>query len=343
MGYTMKVFITGIAGFLGSHLAEAFVKRGDTVWGCDNLLGGYRDNVPAEAGFVNADCTNFKQMEALMVGADVVYHTAATAYEGLSVFSPSLVSRNIVDASVTVFSAAIVSKVKRIVHCSSMARYGKCCGLDGLPPPFLESYKPNPQDPYGIAKVCAEDMLKNLAGVHGIDYVIAVPHNIYGPRQKYDDPFRNVASIMMNMMLQNRTPVIYGDGTQRRCFSYISDCLDSLVKMATQNNVLGHTINIGPDEQPVTINGLFCHIANIVGYEGEPRHLPGRPQEVKDALCSSHKARQMLGYETKVTLVEGLLKMRDWMDQRGTRPFQYHLPLEIVSDLTPKTWTQQLF
>ncbi len=333
----MKVFITGVAGFLGRHLAEAFVARGDQVWGCDNLLGGYRDNVPEGADFFQVDCTDFKRMEAMMRNADVVYHTAATAYEGLSVFSPSLVSRNIVEASVTVFSAAIARKVKRIVHCSSMARYG-----EGVPP-FRETMTPRPQDPYGIAKVAAEDMLKNLAKVHGIEYVIAVPHNIYGPRQKYDDPFRNVASIMMNLMLQDRAPIIYGDGQQQRCFSYIDDCLWCLVQMATDPRVVGHTINIGPDEQPVTINELCRCISEVVGYKGVPTHMPGRPQEVRVALCSSEKVRRMLGYETKVSLMQGLQQMAEWMQARGTRPFDYHLPLEIVSDKTPKTWTEQLF
>lgn len=337
MGHAMNVFITGIAGFLGSHLAEAFVKRGDHVQGCDNLLGGYRDNVPKGVMWYEADCTDFKRMEACVAGFDVVYHTAATAYEGLSVFSPSLVSRNIVDASVTVFSAAIARKVKRIVHCSSMARYG-----EGVPP-FRETMTCRPQDPYGIAKVAAEDMLKNLAKVHGIEYVIAVPHNIYGPRQKYDDPFRNVASIMMNRMLQNKHPIIYGDGQQQRCFSYIDDCLWCLMEMATADNVVGHTINIGPDEQPVTINELYRTIAQVVGWEGFPMYVKGRPQEVRVALCSSEKARRMLGYETKVSLADGLRRMAVWMNERGTRPFDYHLPLEIVSDKTPETWTKRLF
>lgn len=333
----MKVFITGIAGFLGSHLADRFIARGDKVSGCDNLLGGYKDNVPPGADWVEADCTNFKHMETLMQNVDVVYHTAATAYEGLSVFSPSLISRNIMDASTTVFSAAIANGAKRIVHCSSMARYGEQV------PPFKEHMTPKPQDPYGIAKLAAEHMLRNLCEVHHTQYVIAVPHNIYGPRQKYDDPYRNVASIMMNMMLQNRPPIIYGDGNQQRCFSYIDDCLWCLEQMATADNVVSQTINIGPDEQPVTINELCHQIAEVVGYNGTPMHMPGRPQEVRVALCSSTKARWLLGYETKVSLVDGLRHMRDWMEQRGTRPFNYHLPLEIVTAKTPRTWTQKIF
>lgn len=334
-----KVLITGIAGFLGSHLAERFIDNGWDVSGVDSLLGGYRDNVPDGAYFREGDCCNWNLMDDMCRDIDVVYHCAATAYEGLSVFSPSLVSRNIMDASTTVFSAAIANKVKRIVHCSSMARYG-----DALPP-FRETMTPRPQDPYGIAKVAAEEMLKNLCRVHGCtNYVIAVPHNIYGPRQKYDDPFRNVAAIMMNLMLQGRTPIIYGDGQQQRCFSYIDDCLWCLEQMATASSVIGQTINIGPDEGTVTINDLFRAVAGATGSDIlTPVYMPGRPQEVKYAVCSSEKVRRMLGYETKTTLVEGLAKMCRWMRNRGPAPFKYHLPLEIINEKTPQTWTKRLF
>lgn len=333
----MHIFVTGIAGFLGSHIAERFLAQGHAVSGVDTLLGGYMDNVPAGVMFHKADCCDFTAMKALTAGVDVVYHCAATAYEGLSVFSPSLISRNIVDASTTVFSAAISNKVKRIVHCSSMARYG------AQVPPFRETMTPRPQDPYGIAKVCAEDMLRNLCSVHNVDFVIAVPHNIYGPRQKYDDPFRNVVAIMMNMMLQNRTPVIYGTGDQQRCFSYIDDCLSCLVTMATQDDIVGQTINIGPDEEPITISDLCFRIASVVGYTGEPMHIRGRPQEVHVALCSSEKARHLLHYKTSTALTDGLKHMAAWMRARGTRKFNYHLPLEIVTVATPVTWTSKWF
>ena len=333
----MKVFITGVAGFLGSHIADAMLKLGHEVAGVDNLLGGYRDNVPAGVSFVEADCCDWNRMEALMTGADLVYHTAATAYEGLSVFSPALVTHHIVDASVTVFSAAIAAKVKRIVHCSSMARYGAAIA------PFRETMTCQPQDPYGIAKLCSEQILRNLAAVHNMDFVIAVPHNIIGPRQKYDDPYRNVASIMMNLMMQNRSPVIYGDGHQQRCFSFVGDCLSCLVKMGTASNVVGHTINIGPDEQPMTVNSLYRAIAEVVGFEGEPTYMPARPQEVKVALCSSEKARRMLDYKTSTTLMDGLRSMHAWMKFRGVKAFNYHLPLEIVNEKTPETWAKRLF
>jgi UDP-glucose 4-epimerase len=148
---------------------------------------------------------------------------------------------------------------------------------------------------------------------------------------------------MINRALQGKPIIIYGDGSQQRCFSYINDCISCLMKMAFQDNVLGEVINIGPDEQPVTINDL----AQIVQAQTNScipiQYMPGRPQEVKIALCSSDKARRLLGYETKTTLGLGLLRMRDYIRARGVRPFDYHLPLEIVNDLTPQTWKERLF
>lgn len=333
----MRVLITGVAGFLGSHLADAMLRDGHDVVGVDSLIGGYRDNVPDGVAFYPWDCCDWNHMEVACQKVDIVYHCAATAYEGLSVFSPSIVSRNIMDASTTVFSAAIANKVKRIVHCSSMARYGS------ILTPYKENMVPRPQDPYGIAKLAAEDMLRNLCETHGVEYNIAVPHNIIGPRQKYDDPYRNVASIMMNLMLQGRAPIIYGDGTQQRCFSYVADCIESLKAMAFKPYLTGQIINIGPDEQPVTIRELYFEIAEIVGYKGEPTYMPGRPQEVKVALCSSTKARRLLGYETKTSLKHGLVIMYEWMKSRGVRQFNYHLPLEIITEKTPETWAKRLF
>lgn len=332
-----KVFITGVAGFLGSHLADAMLADGHEVVGLDNLLGGDEFNVPDGVRFFPFDCNQFELVKECSKGCDVVYHCAATAYEGLSVFSPHVVTQNIVGASVGVFSAAIANGVSRIVHCSSMARYGSGN------PPFEEFDLPEPQDPYGIGKLCAERMLENLCDTHGVEWVIAVPHNIIGPRQKYDDPFRNVASIMINRMLQGKQPIIYGDGSQLRCFSFIDDCLFCLKQMAFADNVVGHIINIGPDEESVTILELAQRIAHLLGFTLEPTFMPGRPQEVKTALCCSNKARRLLGYKTETTLNTGLLKMISYIKQHGPKPFKYHLPIEIKSDLTPRTWTDQLF
>ncbi len=333
----MRIFITGVAGFLGSHLADAMLDEGHTVIGIDNLIGGELDNVPSNVEFHQIDCADFEAVRRLSVGCDIFYHCAATAYEGLSVFSPHIVTQNIVSASVSVFSAAIANKARRIVFCSSMARYG------ALTPPFSEDQTPQPQDPYGIGKLAAEQILRNLCTTHGVDFVIAVPHNIIGPRQKYDDPFRNVASIMINLMMQNRQPIIYGDGSQQRCFSFIDDCLYCLKEMAFRENVVGQIINIGPDEEIITILDLATRIANQLRFNLNPIFLPGRPQEVEQAICSSEKAREFLDYKTAVDLDTGLSRMISYIKQRGTRSFKYHIDLEIINERTPKTWTQRLF
>src|SRR5690349_3180509 len=148
------------------------------------MIGGYLDNVPPEVEFHQSDCNDFEKMKEYLRGVDIVYHCAATAYEGLSVFSPHMVTQHIVTASTGVVSAAIANKVRRFVMCSSMARYGT------NQVPFTEDMVPKPQDPYGIGKYMSELMLQNLAEVHGMEWVIAVPHNIVGPRQKYDLPNR---------------------------------------------------------------------------------------------------------------------------------------------------------
>ena len=751
-----KIFITGIAGFLGSHIADRMLQLGHNVSGNDTLLGGELDNIPKNVKFHNTDCNDFNKMSDIMKGTDIVYHCAATAYEGLSVFSPCIVTHNIVGASMGTITAAIKNNVGRIVLCSSMARYGT------NKVPFTEDMEPRPQDPYGIGKVTTELMLKNLCQVHDIPWVIAVPHNIVGPRQRYCmasgslvkttngfktiedlnitdrilignltsrivdhfslgqqqsynitlsngqiltvskdhkfkilqqdqliwksidkispgeailseikqipdinresidfrfgqflgllisdgsynaayqidiacciekdkpdirklfdslvteqqipkykenkrgvfsiysrefvlklqnlglkavvhnkiipaqllntshetvcgilsglysgdgwictktnhlgyasvsktlvqqmqkillsyginaklskrlpkehfiedrliksdpifyltvtgdnverfnkigfvyqrkqtilkskinikesdifpnlgeyiksishflplsvrilkpncintphtnitrfslkeitsllddwlhssetqisseythfiqskyntwstllnsgslitinniektnallydisladshhsyvgdgfinhncDPFRNVASIMINLMLQGRQPVIYGDGQQKRCFSFIQDDIGVLEKLAFEDCILGEIINIGPDEEFVTILQLAETIADLLNFKLEPIFMPGRPQEVKLANCSADKARKLLGYSTKWTLRDGLSTMIQYIQERGPKPFNYHLPVELITEKTPKTWTQRLF
>ena len=330
------VVITGVAGFLGSHLADAYLARGWQVRGIDNLLGGSLDNVPAGVEFHNVDLDQLESIAPIFVGADLVIHAACSAYEGLSVFSPSLVVRNTVQISVNAMTASIRAKVPKFVYMSSMARYG-----DNLGNVFDETLTPKPQDPYGIAKLSAERLLQNLAQVHDVDLVILVPHNIVGARQKFDDPFRNVASIMVNRMLQGKQPIIYGDGSQQRCFSFIQDVIAPIMTACDSHASIGEVINIGPDESPITILNLAERLADIMGFDLQPIFMPGRPQEVPIALCSSDKARQLLGYETTISLDQGLHDLVEWIKPR-VKEFKYHLPIEINSDLTPKTWTQKL-
>lgn len=334
-----KIFITGVAGFLGSHLADGLIKAGHSVVGVDNMLGGYEDNVPKDVEFHKADSRNFEKMKSLMKGTGVVYHCAAAPHEGLSVFSPNLITEHTYNSTVATVSAAVMNNVKRVVFCSSMARYGEQETL-----PFTEEMAPKPKDPYGIAKYAAELVTESLCKAHGVEYVHAVPHNIIGPRQKYDDPYRNVASIMINLMLQGRQPIIYGDGEQKRGFSFVSDVVDPLLKMGYEKNVVGEAINVGPDEEFTTVNELAKKISDLMGFKSlKPVYVLDRPMEVKLAGCSADKSRRLLGYKTTYTLDQGLVEMIKWIKDRGPRPFQYHLALEIINDQTPSTWKDRLF
>ena len=334
----MHIFITGIAGFLGSNLADYYLKKRFKVSGCDNLIGGTLNNIDInKINFFKANCEDFQMMKKITKDVDILCHAAAYAHEGLSSFSPVLISSNNVTGSVSVFTAAIVNKVKRIVYCSSMARYGN------IKIPFKEEDELKPVDPYGVSKVAAENILKILSKTHNIEYNIAVPHNIIGPKQKYDDPYRNVVSIMINLMLQKKSPIIYGDGNQKRTFSDIDDCIYCLDKLLTDPKIVSQVVNIGPDEECISINELYRLLSNKLKFNLEPKYLADRPNEVKEATCSADKARKVLGYKTSVSLDESLDKIINYISKKGPKDFQYNYPLEINNEKTPITWKEKLF
>jgi UDP-glucose 4-epimerase len=332
----MKIFITGVAGFLGSHLADRMLALGHEVSGNDTMIGGYRDNVPAGVHFYEIDCCDNEKLSAAMAGTDIVIHAAATAHEGLSVFSPSFITKNIFEASVSTISAAIQNKVKRFLFCSSMARYGN------QPAPYTEDMAPMPEDPYAVAKVASEQVLTMLSETHGMEWNIAIPHNIVGERQCYDDPFRNVMSIMINRVLQGKAPIIYGDGLQTRCFSNVADCIQCLEKMALDPTIVYQTINIGPDEGTVTVKDMADMVMEECNFTDPAIYMPDRPREVKHASCSADKARRVLGYETKSTLRDSIRETIDYIKRRGPHPFNYRYKLEIINEKTPSTWKDRL-
>ena len=333
----MNIFITGIAGFLGANLADYYINKGYKVSGCDSLIGGDLKNVDNRVNFHKADCEDLDKMREITKGADVVIHAAAYAHEGLSNVSPNLICSNIVSGSTSVFSASISNKVKRIVFCSSMARYGN------IQQPFKENDIPNPVDPYGISKLAAEKILINLCDTYGIEYNIAVPHNIIGIKQKYDDPFRNVASIMINLMLQNRQPIIYGDGEQKRSFSDVEDCIYCIDKLATDPNIKSKLVNIGPGpENEITINELFRKISNQLKFNQEPLYKPERVNEVKNAICSSSLAEKLFKNKSNEDIDDIISKMINFIRKKGVKKFIYNYEIEINNDLTPETWSKKI-
>ncbi len=342
-----RVLVTGAAGFLASHLCDRLLAEGHEVVGVDDLSGGSRTNVIYGTKFWELDCCDFGMMNELFAATkpEVVFHAAASPHEGLSIFSPVHVTKNTYLSTVSVAAAACEHGVRRFVFTSSMARYGYGKSQESaftMFAPFDETMHPCPVDPYGIAKHAAENTLRTLGRQHGMETVVAVPHSIYGTRQRHYDPYRNVIAIMVNRMLSEKQPIIYGDGCQVRCFTHVADAVDPLYRCGFQPGLDGETINIGPDEDFITINELAERLAAIIGFHLRPIYLPDRPCEVKVAYCSSDKARRLLGYRTTVTLDQGLREMVDWVEKVGTRPFEYHIGLEIPSGKNlPRTWAER--
>ncbi len=305
--------------------------------GIDSLLGGDKRNIPAGVRWREAECQRGWLYEYLIRDADVVVHCAAAPYEGLSVFSPQVVYEHTLMSTVATLRAAIQAGAGRFVFCSSMSRYGH------QQAPFTEDMPVAPADPYACAKTAAEDAVRTLCGLHGLEWVIAVPHNIYGPGQRYIDPFRNVAAIMVNRVLQGKPPVVYGDGSQRRSFSYIDDVTGPLMSLLTAD-VAGQVFNIGPDDPDAEVSVL--ELARLILKETssdlEPVFYPPRPAEVHTASCSAAKARAVLGYEPRWNLQDGIASLVAWISEQGPAPFRYHLPVELPGETTPKTWTERL-
>lgn len=335
MSYS-RVFVSGVAGFLGSHIADMLIKKNYTVVGCDNLSGGDKSNVPSKTQFFNYDCSDLQKNIMSTKKVDIVVHAAAAAYEGYSVFCPNYVTQNILNNTISLLTAAIRNGVKRFIYFSSMSRYGE----NELP--FREDLTPRPLTPYGIAKFASEQMVKQLCTTHGLEYVICVPHNIVGARQKYDDPFRNVAAIMANRMLQGLQPIIYGNGEQKRCFSDVRDTLQVFEQLITEDKACGKIINIGPDEEFITINKLAQEIAQQINFDLKPIYVSKRPNEVFHATCSSDLARKEFGYKTQYKLTETLQQIIDWIQLKGVKDFDYHILPEIEKNL-PLTWRDKLF
>jgi len=331
-----KVFITGIAGLVGSNLAKYLINKGYKVSGIDNGIGGIDDNVPAGITYYQEDILNTSFLKEAMKDSEIVFHAAALPYEGLSVFSPTITATSIVSGTLSTAIAAIHNNVRLFINCSSMARYGNQV------PPFTEDMPTKPVDPYGLAKVQAEQHLSLLSQIHGLNYVTVVPHNVIGIGQRYFDPFRNVAGIMINRILQDKPVIIYGTGEQKRSFSNVLDCVMAIERIIqSDRNICGEVYNIGPDHNEITIKQLAEKIAYYADKELILEYYPDRPTEVKYAYCSSDKVKKEFNYSANITVDKTLQQMIEWIRPR-VKEFEYHLPIELINEKTPKTWTQKL-
>jgi len=304
MAKDIRVLVTGGAGFIGSHLVDRLVKKNCDVMVMDDLSGGFIRNVNKRADLFLIDARNPDEVKKMIewFKPEIIYHLAANAAENKAQFSPYDISTRNYDTFLTLIGPAINNGLKRFVFTSSIAVYG-----NGKPP-FLELDKPEPEDIYGVSKLAVEQSLKILSEVHGFEYVIARPHNVYGPRQNMSDPYRNVVTIFMNSILKNKPYYIYGDGMQVRCFTYIDGVADALFECGFRD-VAGKTFNIGADTE-YTLKHLSDIIMKITGFNKPPVYLPKRLREV-DFVTADHKlAKLLLGYKDKVTLEKGI--KRTW-------------------------------
>jgi UDP-glucose 4-epimerase len=341
-----RILVTGVAGFMGSHEAEALLKDGYEVYGLDDLSGGFMRNVPRGCRFTRLDLRQRDVVARYMrrVRPEIIFHDAADASEGRSQFTPiNSTERNYL-AYLNLLVPAVRYGLKKMVLASSMSVYG------AQRPPFTEKQPRAPEDIYAIAKASMEHSTELLSQVHGFQYTIIRPHNVYGPRQNMTDPYRNVIAIFINSLMNGRPFYIYGDGRQKRSFTYIDDYTPYSIKAGLGKRFNGHIFNIGPRKE-VSIKDLAWLILRI--YFGNvkkcphhllPRFLPPRPLEVKLAFSSQRKAARLLGYKTSVPLVEGVRRMIAWTRSIGPQRCSYlRQGLELVSRNTPSTWTRKLY
>ena len=321
--------VTGGAGFIGAHVVRALLADGHSVVVLDDLSGGFRDNVPEEAEFVQASITDATAMAEVFARHrfDYVYHLAAYAAEGLSHFIRGFNYTNNVVGSMHVVNECVKHEVKCLVFTSSIAVYG----ANQLP--MREDLTPAPEDPYGIAKYAVEQDLKAAHEMFGLDYVVFRPHNVYGEYQNIGDRYRNVIGIFMNRLMQGQSMPVFGDGTQTRAFSYVGDMAPTIARSVSVPEAYGEVFNIGAD-QDYSINELATVVAEAMGVEPDIEYLETR-KEVLHAYSDHSKARRVFGDHPQTPLREGIRRMAEWAKAAGPRASQPFGNIEVTRNLPP--------
>ena len=308
----MKVLITGVAGLLGSRLADWIIENtDDEVIGIDDMSGGYEDNVHEDVILYKKDLsTDDISLIFEQHNPDVVYHLAAYAAEGLSPFIRKFNYQNNLVSTASIINECIKHNVRRLIFTSSMAVYGHGT------PPFTEDDLPCPIDPYGIAKYGAEMDIKIAGEQHGLDWCIIRPHNVYGVKQNVWDRYRNVLGIWMYQYMNGEDMTIFGDGEQTRAFSFIDDTLEPMYRAGHQDNCSKEIINLGGTKF-YSIKEANDILREVLG-GGNTVHLEPR-HEVKDAHPTWEKSVKLLGFEDKTSLKDGLTQMWEWVQQQPQR------------------------
>jgi len=325
------VLITGVAGLLGSRLADWIIEhQPDTkLIGIDDLSGGYEENINSKVIFYKMDLGK-ESAEFIFEHhkPDIVYHFAAYAAEALSPFIRQYNYVNNLVATAGIVNQCIKYGVKRLVFTSSMGVYG----FGANQPPFHEDMARAPIDPYGIAKASCEQDIEVAGDQHGLDWCIIRPHNVYGAKQNIWDSYRNVLGIWMYKHLNGQPLTIFGDGNQVRAFSYIDDSLEPLWRAGTDPRASKQIINLGGIKE-YSINEAADMLAEIMGGSAI-QYLPPR-HEVKYAYPTWQKSVDILGFEHKTDLYQGLKLMWDWAKQQPLRPRQVWTTYEVNAGIYP--------
>jgi UDP-glucose 4-epimerase len=324
-----RSLVTGGAGFIGSHVARHCLEMGHDVVVLDDLSGGFLDQIPAGATFVQGSITDHELVQRLFAahGFEYVYHLAAYAAEGLSHFIRRFNYTNNLIGSANLVNEAVKHQVRCFVFTSSIAVYG----TNQLP--MHEDLTPQPEDPYGIAKYAVELDLRAAHELFGLNYVIFRPHNVYGENQNIGDRYRNVIGIFMNQIMQGEPMTIFGDGLQTRAFSYIDDVAPHIAHSANIPEAYGQVINIGADK-PYTVQYLAEVVAQAFGQEPRIRYLPAR-NEVVHAYSDHSRAKQLFDQAATVPLEEGIRRMAAWAMRIGARQSQTFDNIEVRQNLPP--------
>jgi UDP-glucose 4-epimerase len=325
----MSILVTGAAGFIGSHVAEALLAEGHDVVAMDDLSGGFARNVPGGARFAEGSVLDTALLQRLFAENQFehVFHLAAYAAEGLSHFIRRFNYTNNVVGSMNVINESIKARIKCLVFTSSIAVYGP--GQT----PMREDMTPTPEDPYGIAKYAVEMDLHAAHHMFGLNSIIFRPHNVYGERQHIGDRYRNVIGIFMNQLMRGEPMTLFGDGTQTRAFSYIGDVAALMARSIEIPAAYNQTFNIGADE-PTTLNELATLVAEAMQLPRNVRHLPAR-KEVLNAVADHSKVERAFNHRATWKLRDGLQRMADWAKSIGPMQPTIFGDVEVHQNLPP--------
>ncbi|MBP1661255.1 MAG: UDP-galacturonate 4-epimerase [Candidatus Aminicenantes bacterium] len=308
-----RYLITGGAGFIGSHIAETLVERGDAVRVLDNLSTGKMENlagIRARIEFVEGDIRDLKTCRRAVEGVETVYHEAALASVVRSVADPLLNDAINVGGTLNLLVAAKDAGVRSFVLASSSAVYG-----DDPAMPKVEGREGKPLSPYGVSKLVDEKYAQVFHVLHGLNAVALRYFNVFGPRQDPHSEYSAVIPLFIHKMLRGERPTIYGDGEQSRDFIYVGDVVRANLAAAASPAAAGEAINVACGVG-TTVNGLLAAVNGVLGTAIAAVHKDPRPGDILHSTADITKARRLMRYEPGLTFLEGLEKTVDWYKRR---------------------------